>query len=139
RRPVHRALEVHVALAAGTALGHQQALAVPGEVADDLVGGDVDDLGADRHPDHHVLAGLAEHLPAHAVLTPLGAEVTLVAEVDQGVEVLVGNQPDAAAVAAVAAVGAAQRDELLPAEADATVAAVAGGDQDGGFVTELHG
>jgi hypothetical protein len=32
-----------------------------------------------------------------------------VAEVDQGVEVLVGLQPDVAAVAAVAAIGAAQR------------------------------
>jgi type IV secretory pathway TrbL component len=53
-------------------------------------------------------------------------KLALVAEVDQGVEVLVGHQPDAAAVAAVAAVGAAQRNELLAAEADAAIAAVAG-------------
>ena len=61
------------------------------------------------------------------------------AEIDQGVEVLVGHQPDAAAVAAVAAVRAAERDELLAAEADAAVAAVAGDDLDFGFVDEFHG
>jgi hypothetical protein len=43
RRAVHRGLEVDVALAAVAALGDQQALAVLGEVADDLVGGDVAD------------------------------------------------------------------------------------------------
>src|SRR5690606_17553501 len=106
------------------------------EVTDDLVGLDVDHLGADRHPDHHVLAGLAEHLPAHAVLTALRGVVALVAEVDQGVEVLVGDQPDAAAVAAVATVRATERDELLAAEADAAVAAVAGRHEDLRFVDE---
>ena len=49
RRAVDRALEMHVAQAALAALGDQQALAVRGEVADDLVGVDVDDHGADRH------------------------------------------------------------------------------------------
>src|SRR5690606_10655912 len=68
----------------------------------------------------------------------LGAELALVAEVDQGVEVLVGLQPDVAALAAVAAVGAAERDELLAAEAHATVAAVAGADGDLCFVDEFH-
>ena len=63
----------------------------------------------------------------------------LVAEVDQGVEVLVGLQPDVAAVAAVAAVGAAERDELLAAEADAAIAAIAGSDRDFSFVDEFHG
>ena len=130
---------MHVALAAVAAARDQQALAVLGQVADDLVGGDVDDLGADRHADGHVLAGLAVHLPAHAVLAALGAELALVAEVDQGVEVLVGLDPDAAAVAAVAAVRAAERDELLAPEADAAVAAAAGEHGDDCFVDEFHG
>ena len=89
--------------------------------------------------DRDVLAALAVHLLAHAVLAALGLELLLVAEVDQRVEVLVGLQPDVAAVAAVAAVGAAERDELLAAEADAAVAAVAGGDRDFCFVDEFHG
>ena len=117
----------------------QQTLAEAGEVADDLVGADVGDDRADRHGDDQVLPGLAIHLPAHAVLAALGAELALVAEVDQGVEVLVGLQPDAAAVAAVAAVRAAQRNELLAAEPHATVAAVTGADLDFCFVYEFHG
>src|SRR5690606_16552070 len=60
-------------------------------------------------------------------------------EVDQGVEVLRRFQPHAAAVAAVAAVRPAERDELLAPESDAAVAAVSGGDGDFGFVDEFHG
>src|SRR5690606_9002930 len=78
------------------------------------------------------------HLAAHAVLAALGLELALVAEVDQGVEVLVGQQPDVAALAAVAAVRPAQRDELLAPEAHAAVAAVAGSDGDFSFVDQLH-
>ena len=48
----------------------------------------------------------------------------------------IGDDVDGAAVAAVAAVGAAARDELLAAEAEAAVAAVAGGDVDVDFVDE---
>src|SRR5690606_34624903 len=138
RRAVGRALEVHVAKAALAAPGHEQAVAVAGHVAADLVGGDVDDLGADRADDRGVLAALAVALLAHAVLATLGAEPLLVAEVDQGVEVLRRLQPHAAAVAAVATVRPAERDELLAPETDAAVAAVSGGDGDFGFVDEFH-
>src|SRR5207342_3436524 len=139
RRAVDRALEVHVAQAALAALRHQQAITVPGEVANHLVGFDVGDHGSNRHGDGEVVAGLAVHLPAHAVLAAPGAELLLVAEVDQRVEVLVGDQPDAAAIATVAAIGAAERNELLTAEANATVAAVTCDDLDFGFVDEFHG
>ena len=119
---------MHVALAAVAATRHQQALAVFGQVADDLVGGHVDHFGADRHADGDVFAGLAEHLPALAVFAALRAELALVAEVDEGVEVFVGLHPDAAAVAAIAAIGAAEGDELLATEADAAIAAATGKD-----------
>src|SRR5690606_25388437 len=138
RGAVGRTLEVHVAQAALAALCDQQAVAMLGQVADDLVGLDIGDHGPDRHGDDQIVAGLAVHLPAHAVLPALGAELALVAEVDQGVEVLVRQQPDAAAIAAVAAVRAAQRDEFLAAETDAAVAAVACAYLDFGFVNELH-
>jgi hypothetical protein len=49
-----------------------------------------------------------------------------VAVVDQRVDVAVGQRPDAAATAAVAAVGAAEGDELLAPEAHAAGATVAG-------------
>ena len=53
-------------------------------------------------------------------------------------EAFVGNQPDRATAAAIAAIGAAERDELLATEADAAVAAVAGMDFDDRFVDEFH-
>ena len=130
---------MHVAEPALAAVRNQQALAVCGEVADDLVGFDVVHDGADRHRDGDVLSALAVHLPAHAVLAALRAELLLVAEVDQRVEVLVGLQPDVAAVATVAAVGTAERNELLAPETDGAVAAIAGGYGDFGFVDEFHG
>src|SRR5690606_5448169 len=125
-RAVGRALEMHVAQAAAATLRHEQALAVAGQVADHLVGIDAVHRGAGRHGDQHVLATLAVHLPAHAVLAALGSELLLVAEVDQGVEVLVGDQVHAAAIATVATVRPTQRNELLAPETHAAVAAVAG-------------
>src|SRR5690606_21498364 len=103
------------------------------------VGIDVGDDGADGHGDDEVVAALAVFLLAHAAFPALRLEAALVAEVDQGVEVLVGLQPDAAAVSPVTAVGAALGNELLPPEAHAAVAALAGGHGDFGFVDEFHG
>src|SRR3546814_14331319 len=91
-------------------------------------------LGADRDDDGGVLAALAVALLAHAALAALRAEPLLVAEVDQGVEVLRRLHPHAAAVAAIAALGPAERDELLAPDTDAAVAAVFGSYGDFGFV-----
>ena len=60
------------------------------------------------------------------------------AVVDQRVDVAVGNRVDAAAAAAVAAVGPAARDELLAPKRGDAVAAFAGVDFDDGFVDEFH-
>ncbi len=81
--------------------------------------------------------------PLHCALPP-GSPFTalnerMVAEVRKGVQPLPGDQVDAAALAAVAAVRPAERDELLAAEADHAAAAVAGLHLDRGFVDELHG
>lgn len=130
---------MHVAEATLAALRHQQALAMPGQVADDLVGGDIGDLGADRHGDDQVIAALAVALAAHPVFAALGLEFPLVTEIDQRVEILVGQQPDAAAITAVAAIRPAERDELLATESHAAIAAIAGGDGDFDFIDELHG
>jgi hypothetical protein len=117
---------------------HLEALAVRGEVAHHLVVLDLGDHGADRHADLDVLALLAVHLPTHAVFAALGAELALVAEVDQGVEVLVGHQPHRAAITAIAAIRPAQRDELLAPKAGTAIAAIAGGHADFCFVDEFH-
>src|SRR6185312_7926234 len=132
-------LEMNVAEAALAALRNQQFLAMRGQVADDLIGIDVDDSRADRHPDRGVLTAAAIHVAAHAVLATLCLELALVAEVDQRVQAFVGDQPHAATLAAVAAVGTTERNELLAPETGAPIAAVAGLHFDVGFVDEFHG
>ena len=56
----------------------------------------------------------------------LGFEVRIVEKRPQVVDVRIDTEDDVAALAAVAAVRAASGDELLAAETDRTVAAVAG-------------
>jgi len=129
---------MHVAQAAAAALGHQQAVAMRGQIADHFVGADVHDHGADRHGDDQVFPTLAIGLAAHAILAALRLEDAVMAEIDQGVEVLVGADPHAAAITAVATVRPAQRNELLATETDAAVAAVAGDHLDFCFVYKFH-
>ena len=121
------------------ALGHRQALAQLVEVGELLAGLLVPDAGADGDADHQVLALAPLAVAAHAVLAALGAEGALKAQVHQGVEVVVGDQMDAAAVATIAAVGAPLGDELFAPEADAAVATVTRLDADANLVNELHG
>ncbi len=87
---------------------------------------------------HDVAAGTAVAVRALAVLPALGVVRPLVPQVVEGVERRVGDRPDGAAVPPVAAGGPAPRDELLPAEGDAAVAAVAPLDVDFSGVDE-HG
>jgi hypothetical protein len=138
RRLVGRGLEVDVAPAAVAAAGEQDALAGFGEVGDHRLAILVEDLGADRHLEHHVGRARTGALLAHAAAAVLREEMLLVAVVDQGVEPACGLGPDVAALAAVAAVGAAELDELLAPEADAAVAAGARADVHLGEVEELH-
>ena len=63
-----------------------------------------------------------------------GFEEFLETEIEEGVEVGVGDEVDRAAGSAVAAVRPAARDELLAPEAHRAAAAVAGGDVDFYFV-----
>ena len=66
-----------------------------------------------------------------------GPAVRVVAEGQQRGHVAVGDQPDVAALAAVAAVGAAPGDVRLAPEGDAARAAVAASDVEAAFVDEL--
>ena len=61
-----------------------------------------------------------------------------VAEVDERVEVGHRLEHDVAAASAVAAVGAAELDELLAPERDHAIAAVAGAEIDLGLIEEFH-
>ena len=86
-------------------VGEQGALFVVGE-----------DLGADRDLDDQVLAAGAGAVGAGAALAARGAEMLGVAKVDQRIEAGDGLEDDVAALAAVAAVGAAEFDEFFAPE-----------------------
>jgi hypothetical protein len=109
------------------------------QVAERLVGLGVVDHRAHRHDDLEVGTALAAAVGAAARLAVRRLEGAPVAEVGQRVESLVRDEVDAAAVAAVTAVRAPERDELLATEAHHAAPAVAGLDLDRGFVDELHG
>ncbi len=86
----------------------------------------VDDHGARRDGDRKILAGRAVAIGAAAVNARLGLPRFAMGEHGEAVDSFASDKDHAAAVAAVAAVGSAQRDVLFPPEADATVAALAG-------------
>ena len=116
RRAIGAALEVDVAQAVVAALGHQQTLSVGQHLADHLFGIHVLDPGTHRDPHQQILALAPGHLAPHAVLAPLGTMVTGVTEIHQGVQSLVTHQVDAAAVAAVTAVGTTLGDVFFTAK-----------------------
>ena len=70
------------------------------------------------------------------MLTALGRELWMKAEVDEGVVVWGGDDVDRAAVTAVAAVGPAARDELLAAKRQTAAPAVPRYDVNVDFVYE---
>ncbi len=109
-----------------------------GEVGDEGFVVLLENLRADGHPQHGVLAGGAGAVAAHAVHAGLGLEVLLIAIVDQRIEAVDAFGPHIAAAAAIAAIGAAEFDEFLAAEGDGAGAAIATPDIDLGLVEKLH-
>src|SRR5574343_1928050 len=103
---------MQVAEAALAALGDQHFLVMLGKVGDDFAGVEVGNDGADRHAQDDVVAAGTVLVGTAAVLTALADELAGVAVIDQRVDVAIGDGVDAAAPAAVAAVGAAHRDVL---------------------------
>src|SRR3546814_11175862 len=89
----------------------------------DLVG---QDLRADRHLDHQILAARAGAVRSSAAIASLRTEMLGVAKVDQRVQPRDRFKDDIAALAAVAAVRAAIFDALLAAEGHGTGAAPLG-------------
>ena len=89
--------------------------------------------------EHQVVALGAGLVVTRTLLAVAGALVGSEVEVEQRGHVAVDDQRDAATVAAVAAVRAAEWDELFPVDAGAAVAAVATADVHGGAVDEASG
>src|SRR5207244_10523730 len=86
------------------------------EVGDDGFLIFIKDFGADGDLEDDVAAVGAVAVAAHAVAAGLGLEVLLISIIDEGVEAFDGLDPDVAALAAVAAIGAGVLGERLAAD-----------------------
>ena len=144
RRAVGGRGKVRVAQAAAAALGDEHALADVGEIGE-LLAPNRASAGSCTKTSVPTGTGISRSSPsrpglerAFALPAALGGELRREAEVNERVAVRIGDEIDRAALAAVAAVGAAARDELLAPEAEGAAAAVAGVDVDVDFVDE-HG
>src|SRR3974390_1776876 len=135
RRSVSRRFEMRVAEAAIAAMGDGRALADLGEIGQQRCAVFSVHLRAYRHLEHSIFAVGAGAVLPHAITATPGLEVLLVAVVDQRVQA--GDRFDHN-VAAIAAVRAAELDELLAPERDAAVAAGAGLHIDLSFIEEFH-
>ena len=125
RGPIGGRLETVIAFAALAAAGHHDLVAFLGQVFQYVAVFGVDDHGARRNGDRKILAGGPVAVGAGAVLARLGLPRLAMGEHGEAIDAFAGDEDHAAAVAAVAAVGSAQRHVLLPPEADATVAPLA--------------
>ena len=137
RRPAAVRRELGVAPPAAAAGGGQPAVAVVDEVGEQLAGVQVAWRPCPRARRPRCVS---PRLPCWSLPLPwtpsCGAAVRVVAEREQRGDVAVGDQPDVAALAAVAAVRAAHRDGALTAERHAAGAAVATAHVQLGFVDE---
>ncbi len=113
-------------------------LLVLGEVSERFSGFRVRDHGAGGHAQHDIIGTFAVALGAAPLLAVPRAVNAREAVFDEGVDVSVGHRIDAAAAAAVPAVGPAARHVLFTPEADRAVAARAGMDLYSRFVYEFH-
>src|SRR5258708_8741986 len=126
RRLMRGSGEMLVAAAAFAAFGDTEPFAGMGEIVEALTGGFVPDNCADGHLDFERCAFGAGALAAFAMASALCLMFGIEAELEQGIGVLAADHDHVAAAAAISAAGTAARDELLPAEGEATIAAVAG-------------
>src|ERR1700689_421842 len=94
------------------------------------------DEGSRGNANDQIFAAEAGHFFAHSGVSARGLPMMPAGEIEEGVLVGIGDEDNVAAVAAIAAVGAAFGDVFLPSEGDAAVAAVAGFDLNDGFIDE---
>ena len=137
-RAIGRGFEVRIAEAAIAPAGEEGAPAGFGQIGDQRRAIFFVDLRADRYLEHGVGAARAVAVLAHAAAAVPRLEVLLVAIVDERVEALDRLRDHVTALAAITAVRPAEFDELLAAERDTAVAAVAGADIDLRLIEEFH-
>ena len=138
RGAVGAGLEAQVAKAACSALCDYDALPRLREVGHHRVGLRIPNKGANRYAQQHVLASCPKLVSASTVLTIARPVESLVAEINQSVEVGVSLHVDMAATPTVTAVWPTERNEFFATKGHAAIAAIAGKDFDLCFVDEFH-
>ena len=124
---------VGIAPASPAPLGQNEILP-GGHIHNDLVRFRVSYHGAPGDFDDQGLSPLAAHVPALAVLARLGGILALIAEIQQGGQIVVDPQDHAAPMAPVSPIGAAGGHIFLPVEGHGTVAALAAQDCNPNFI-----
>jgi hypothetical protein len=81
-----------------------------------------------RHLQHCIGTGRTSPIRAHTMFAITGLEMLLIAEIDQRVEVGNAFNPNIAALAAIAAIRAAEFNKFLPPEGKAAISSVSGAD-----------
>ena len=135
RRLARRRREALVAAAARAALRDDDARSRVRQVGDQPVVR-IDDLRPDGNDEHRVLAALARREAAASRTAAAGLHLLVRAEAGEIAPLRIRDEDDVAAVAAVTAVRAALRHELLTAKVDGTVAAAAGDHGQAGAIVE---
>ena len=139
RRLVGRALEMCVAEAAIAAAQQHDTLARAGEIGKHGFLVVLHDLRPDRHPQHEVATLGAGAVSPGASTPVLRPEMLPVTVIDQRVEIIESMENDVAALAALAAIGSAEFDEFLAAEAHRAPPAITALQVDLALVEEFHG
>ena len=129
---------MHIAETAFAAFGQHHLCAIAGQISQGFAGVLVNDHGADRHAQEHVIRAFAVLIRTASRFAIFGAVNPRVAVVNQGVDIAVGNRNHTAAASAVTAVGAAFRHKFFAPKRRHAAAAVAGLDLDARFVNEFH-
>ncbi len=138
RRAIDAALESRIAEPPATALRDLLALPDFCQVADQLASVDVVNNRAARHHDIKIFTRVARPVLTGSADTALCFEFARHPEVRESIQGSIGNQVNAATVAAVAAIRPASFDVFLATEAQAAVTAIARLYTDRCFIDEFH-
>src|SRR6267154_1146903 len=139
RRLVGRGFVMRIAEPAIAAAQQHDPLVRAGQVGEHGFLVVVEDLGPDGHAQHEIAAVGAGTVGPGSATPVLGAKMLLIAVIDQRVEIVGRDKADVAALAAHAAIGPAELDELLAPEAEAAAAAVTALEVDLALIEEFHG
>ena len=138
RCSIDAALEARVAQAATATVSNLLALSVGRQVRKELPGIDVVNHRPCRNPYLQIVTRTAGFISPGPALPAFRTEFPRDAKVGERIDRGVGDQVNAAAMAAVAAVGTAAFDVLLTPKAQRTMPSVAGNNADCCFVDEFH-